>query len=418
MDLTLTQTEHALLNGAGSGAQKMAMEVLAAFSQAIGARALIEISGAHVDGCLYHGQSTQDFVDALLQGGGRVAVPTTLNVGSMDLIHPEIMTLPRAEQSAGARLMHSHQELGCIPTFTCAPYQTIFRPRFGDQIAWGESNAIVFANSVIGARTNRYGDFMDLCCAIAGRAPAYGLHLDENRHGEIHFRLRNFPTSLAPTDALYVAIGLIIGHASADCIPVIEGLPPPLNEDQLKALGAAAASAGAVGMFHAIGITPEADTVAVAFAGRIALQVIDIYPADVQRVLAQLSTVPDGTPLTAICLGTPHFSQQEWDLLLPLLHHYQPRATVPIYVNTSRETLAALTAAGQMTGTEAFGLIPVVDTCTYITSIIERMDGVVMTNSGKWAHYAPGNIGVEVAFGELKDCIASAAAGRIVRGAQ
>jgi predicted aconitase len=123
--------------------------------------------------------------------------------------------------------MKAHEELGCVPSFTCAPYQTAFRPAFGQQVAWGESNAIVFANSVIGARTNRYGDFIDLCCAMTGRAPAWGLHLDEPRRGEVLFTLTGFPPSLEATDSLYVAVGLIVGAASGERVPVIEGLPPP-----------------------------------------------------------------------------------------------------------------------------------------------------------------------------------------------
>lgn len=417
MAVTLTSDEAALLNGEGSGAQAFAMQVLTSYAAAVGAGSLIPITNAHVDGCLYHGQSSQDFIDALLAGQGRVAVPTTLNVGSMDLIHPEIMTMPLAAQSAPTRLMRTHVDLGCMPTFSCAPYHSLFRPKFGDQIAWGESNAIVFANSVIGARTNRYGDFIDLCCAITGRAPAYGLHLDENRLGKIHLVLTGFPTAVAPTDDLFVAVGLIVGRISDDLVPVIEGLPPPRDEDQLKALGAVAASSGAVGLFHAVGITPEAPDLSTALGGQPPQRVVHITPDDITAALNQLSTVPTGTPITAVCLGTPHFSLAEWRRTLAFLREHAPCKGIPIYINTARETLAVLQAEGALEGTEQFGLIPVVDTCTYITAIIERMNGVVMTNSGKWAHYAPGNIGVDVAFAELGDCIASAAVGHVVRGA-
>jgi predicted aconitase len=311
--------------------------------------------------------------------------------------------------------MAAHEELGCLPTFTCAPYQTLFRPAFGEQIAWGESNAIVFANSVIGARTNRYGDFIDLCCALTGRAPAWGLHLEENRRGGIVYRLTGFPDSLKPSDSLFVAVGLLIGAQSDELVPVVEGLPTPRDEDQLKALGAAAASTGAIGLFHAVGITPEAPTLAVALGGRPALRTVDITPDDVGMTLRHLSTVPDGAPISAVCLGTPHFSRQEWDWFLPMLRSAAPRAGIPIYVNTARATLAALEAERQLDGLDGYTLIPVVDTCTYITAILRRLDGPVMTNSGKWAHYAPGNIGVEVAFGEAEDCLASAAAGRVIR---
>lgn len=416
MTLRLTPADESMLRGDTSPADAFAMRILAAFAQAVGARSLLDITRAHVDGCLYHGQVSLDFVERLVAGGGRVRVPTTLNVGAVDLIHPELVRLSEREQAPARRLMQAHEELGCVPSFTCAPYQTSFRPSFGEQIAWGESNAIVFANSVIGARTNRYGDFIDLCCAVAGRAPAWGLHLDENRRGQLLFQLAGFPASQRPTDALFVAVGLIAGRESGDRVPVIDGLPPPRSEDQLKAFGAAAASSGSVALFHAVGITPEAPTLADAFGGRAPEATIAIRPVDVTRALRQLSTVPDGSAISAVCLGTPHFSRAEWDRFLPLLREIAPARGVPIYVSTARATLDELGAAGLLDGLDAFTLRIVTDTCTYLTPIVERIGGAVMTNSGKWAYYAPGNLGFEVAFGEMEDCVASAAAGRVVRG--
>jgi predicted aconitase len=412
MGVRLTSGDAALLAGSSGDGVGFAMQVLVAFADAVGAPSLLDISRAHIDGCLYHGEVNVDFVERLVAGGGRVRVPTTLNVGAIDLIHPEIVRMPEAERAPARRLMQAHEELGCLPSFTCAPYQTSNRPRFGEQIAWGESNAIVFANSVIGARTNRYGDFIDLCCALTGRAPAWGLHLDEPRRGRVLFRLTGFGASIEPTDSLFVAIGLIIGSRSGDRVPVVDGLPAPRSEDQLKALGAAAASSGAVGLFHAVGITPEAPTLADAFGGGAADETIDVSPADIARTLARLSTVPDGSPITAVCLGTPHFSREEWDRLIPLVRALGS-ARVPIYVNTGRATLQALERERALDGLDA--LVAVTDTCTYLTPILERLDGTVMTNSGKWAHYAPGNLGVQVAFGELEDCLASAAEGRVVR---
>jgi predicted aconitase len=413
--LTLSAADTAALHGDSGEGTAFAMQTLVAFAAAVGAPALIDISRAHIDGCLYHGQVSLDFVDRLVAGGAQVRVPTTLNVGAIDLIHPELIRLSPADQAPGIRLMRAHEALGCVPSFTCAPYQTRFRPAFGEQVAWGESNAIVFANSVIGARTNRYGDFIDLCCAVTGRAPAWGLHLDEPRAGQVLFRLRGFPSSLEPSDALFVAVGLLIGTLAAERIPVIEGLPQPRSEDQLKALGAAAASSGAVALFHAVGITPEAPTRSAAFHGREPAAVVDISPSDVTRTLAHLSTVRDRTPITAVCLGTPHFSRDEWERLLALLDGYTGTPRVPIYVNTGRATLTELERDGLLQASRARRLIVVTDTCTYLTPILEQLEGAVMTNSGKWAHYAPGNLGVGVAFGELEDCIASAFAGQVVR---
>lgn len=416
MQLRLTQDDRSLLEGEHGEAASFAMRLLVAFAESLGAPGLLDISGAHIDGCLYHGQVNLDFVERLVAGGGRVRVPTTLNVGAIDLIHPELIRLSTPEQAPARRLMRAHEELGCVPSFTCAPYQTQFRPRFGQQIAWGESNAIVFANSVIGARTNRYGDFIDLCCAMTGRAPAWGLHLDEGRLGQILFRLTGFPASLEASDSLYVGVGLLIGSEAGDRVPVIEGLPIPASEDPLKALGAAAASSGSVALFHAIGITPEAPTLKDAFGGRPPDTIIEVRPADVANTLARLSTVPEGTPLRAVCLGTPHFSIAEWNRLLSILPKPgTQRPRVPIYVNTDRNTRARLEQDTRFEVIRANGVVIVTDTCTYLTPILERLDGVVMTNSGKWAHYAPGNLGVNVAFGELEDCVASALAGRVVR---
>ncbi|MBV8474706.1 MAG: aconitase X catalytic domain-containing protein [Hyphomicrobiales bacterium] len=417
MPLRLTESDRALLAGEEGGAAAFAMTILVAFAEALGAESLIDIARAHIDGCLYHGQASLDFVERLIALKGRVRVPTTLNVGSLDLIHPELMALSAESQAPARRLMRAHVELGCRPSFTCAPYQSLDRPRFGEQIAWGESNAIVFANSVIGARTNRYGDFIDLCCAMTGRAPAWGLHLDANRKGEILFRLDGFANAPRPSDALFVAAGLIVGERSGEAIPVIDGLPTPRDEDQLKALGAAAASAGSVALFHAVGVTPEAATLADALRGDAPQRIETITPADVADALARLSSVPTGAAISAVCLGTPHFSQSEWARLFALLVEVEPRRGVPIYVNTARATLQRLDPAALRCARERYGLIPVVDTCTYVTAILRDLTGAVMTNSGKWAHYAPGNIGAKVAFGDLEDCVVSAAEGKVVRGA-
>ncbi len=416
--MLLTSDEQAMRDGGDGPAVAFAMDILLRFGEAVGAPRLIGISQAHIDGCLYHGQVSLDFVERLVEDEGRVRVPTTLNVGSMDLLHPELIGGPRAERQAGKRLMEAHLALNCEPSFTCAPYQTRFRPYFGEQVAWGESNAIVFANSVIGARTNRYGDFIDLCCAMTGRAPAFGLHLDEHRCGEVLFRLPELPIAWQGSDALYVAVGYLVGERSQGRVPVIEGLPPPPSEDQLKALGAVAASSGSVALFHAVGITPEAPTLRDALGGKSRPDaVIDLSLDDLRQALSKLSTAAPGTPISAVSLGTPHFSLNEFKVMAPLLENFHAAGGIDIYINTSRETYAALAAEGLRTRFEAAGIVILTDTCTYVTSMLRKLDGVVMTNSGKWAHYAPGNIGVGVAFGSLHDCLASAKAGRIVRSA-
>lgn len=410
MTLDLTADERAMRDGQRGDGVAFAMKLMVSFASAMGADRLIPISSAHIDGCLYHGQVNLDFVERLVATKTKVAVPTTLNVGSMDLIHPELFRGTDALRTAGTRLMHAHEELGCVSTFTCAPYQTLFRPRLGDQIAWAESNAIVFANSVIGARTNRYGDFLDLAAAVTGRAPRYGLHLKENRRARLVFKISE---PKGDGERLAIAMGDIIGTRAGNDIAAIVGLPQTTTEDDLKALGAVAASSGGVAMFHAVGLTPEARTLDEALQGHAPDATIIVTPDDIAASVARLSTVKTGTPLTAVSLGTPHFSLAEFERLMPLIRATPPR--LPVYVNTNRHTLQTLQQRGWDKELAGLGVTLVVDTCTYVTAIMRELDGAVMTNSGKWAWYAPGNLNVAVAFGTLAECIASASAGRFTR---
>jgi predicted aconitase len=410
--IVLELEDRALLGAEMGEAAALAMRLLLRFAEAVAATKFLSCTRAHVDGCLYHGQVSIDFVERFVALDGKVRVPTTLSVGSMDLIHPELFNGDDTLRRDGTRLMLAHETLGCIPSFTCAPYQTLFRPQFGEQIAWAESNAIVFANSVIGARTNRYGDFIDLACALTGRVPDYGLHRSENRRASVHIDIREVPDDL-PNDALAVAVGHAVGSMAGDAVPVITGLPNNLSEDDLKALGAIAASTGSVAMFHAVGLTPEARTLQDATQGLNVPLIATLDAPELRRVFGSLSTAPRGSTIVAVSLGTPHFSIAEFDRLMPLIRGRKLK--VDLYINTGRGVFAELQTLGWDRELQDQGITIVVDTCTYVTSIMRRLDGVVMTNSGKWAHYAPGNLGIDVIFGALEDCIASAIAGRAVR---
>jgi hypothetical protein len=339
-------------------------------------------------------------------------VPTTLNVGSIDLIHPELFRGTEEHAENGARLMRAHVELGCAPTFTCAPYQTAWRPRFGAQIAWGESNAIAFANSVIGARTNRYGDFIDLCCAMTGRAPAYGLHLSENRVARALVEIVSIPDDW-DSERLAVAVGYTVGRRCGALIPAIVGLPASISEDDLKALGAAAASSGAVALFHVVGRTPEAPDLETACGGLRPDLRVQLTAADLRKAARSLSNVADGTPLGAVSLGTPHFSLDQFVRLMPLLDGARP--LIDIFVNCSRATLEEIRKRGWQELLSDARVTLVADTCVYVSALMRADVGAVMTNSGKCAYYAPGNLGVGVAYGSLAECVASARVGKVVR---
>jgi predicted aconitase len=412
VDLDLSRFDRECLAGGRGAGAAFAMRLLARFADGVGARRFIAIEAAHVDGCLYVGRASLDFVERMLKLGGKVRVPTSLNVGSVDLIHPDLFRGPEEIGVSGARLMRAHVELGCAPTFTCAPYQTAYRPRFGAQIAWGESNAVVFANSVIGARTNRYADFIDLCCAMTGRAPEYGLHVTENRYARAIVEVASVPENWE-AERVCVAVGHIVGRRCADFVPAIVGLPADASEDDLKALGAAAASSGAVALFHAVGLTPEAPDLATATGGLDPELALRLTEDDLCEAARSLSGVADGAPLGAVALGTPHFSIREFARLMPLLEGPRPR--VDIWINCNRSTLAELRERGWEKRLEAARVTLVVDTCTYVSSLMRVGVGAVMTNSGKCAYYAPTNLGVDIAYGSLAECVASARVGKVVR---
>jgi len=305
-----------------------------------------------------------------------------------------------------------------VPTWSCAPYQGYLTPRFGQQIAWGESNAVVYANSVLGARTNRYADFMDVCAAIAGRVPNVGLHRTENRRGEVVVRLPEMGSSAWTSPAAWAALGYLIGEVVGTRIPVLEGLPSPAAGEQLKALGAAAASSGTLQMFHAVGITPEAPDVRTALHGCTAVETLVLTEKMLRDVWDRMSPVPAGERLDAVILGCPHFSYAEFASLTAGIReldapHVDP--DVQLLILTDSTSLALASRGGLADEVVRFGATIALDTCPFHSPIVADGARVVMTNSGKCAYYAPGELGASIAFGTLRDCIRSAASGVVTR---
>lgn len=407
----LSAGDRELLDGAGGEGTALAMRIVVRLAEAMGAPRLLDISAAHIDGCLYLGRATLDLVGRLAEGGAAVRVPTTLNVGSLDLLHPDLYRGGDETRALARELMDRYVALGCLPTWTCAPYQLPGRPGPGDQIAWAESNAIAFANSVLGARTNRYGDFIDIAAAVTGRVPDAGLHTDEGRRATLIVRVDGVGDASLHDPLVGAAFGIALGEVAGSRVAAIVGLPGDLPEDTLKAIAAAAASSGSVALFHVVGRTPEAPTLDAIAAGPDLPEVV--VDAERLRAARRALTTATGDRLAAVSVGTPHFSFAEFADLIPLLPD-RPFA-VPFYVSTGRDVLARVRDAGWEDALAAVGVTLVTDTCTYVTPILrEPVEGAVMTNSGKWAWYAPGNLGVDVAFGSLVECVASAAAGRIV----
>ncbi|RAZ87390.1 hypothetical protein DPM33_24900 [Mesorhizobium hawassense] len=411
MSLALSPQEQAI--AAGQDGAGMAMRIVAESARLLGAPRLIPIASTHIDGALYHGDSGTLFAERLVEGGAKVVVRSTLNVGALDLMGCSRIRLEEPQRGMARRMMEAYRKLGCEQSWTCAPYQAGHRPAQGSDVAWGESNAVVFCNSVLGARTNRYGDFLDIACAITGRAPDYGLHRPDNRRARLVFDVSNLSPSFLASEIAWPVLGSLYGREVGYAIGVVTGVAGHPGEDALKAFGAAAASSGAVGLFHIAGVTPEAPDVETILAEPEPEAVIRVTPQMAAKARAGLSTAASAKTIDAVAIGSPHLSSVEFDSLERLIAGR--RLAVPIYACTGRHALALLERDGGRKRLEARGVVIVTDTCVVVTPIMPDLgNGVLMTNSGKFAHYAPGNTGYSVLYASLADCVESAVLGRPV----
>jgi len=414
MALNLSPYDQSIVAGKQGPAAQLALNIVIRMAQVYGAAELLDISGAHIDSTVYIGEAGLEFAERLASLGAGVVVPTTLNVSGLDEHGWQEWAVPAEWAEKAHRQMLAYQSMGCIPTWTCAPYQTEWKPAYGQQVAWGESNAIVFANSVLGARTERYPDLLDICCAITGRVPAVGLHLTENRAGQLLFRLLDIPLEIQQEDIFYPVLGHLVGKIAQDRIPVIDGLNARPSEDQLKALGAAAASSGAVALFHIVGVTPEAPSLEIAFHGRLPERTIDINLPLLKQARQEL-TSSDSDTLHMVILGSPHFSLAEFRQLAPLLAGKHVHPNVRFQITSSRAMTLLAKQAGYLQALEDFGGKVTVDTCILTSPMLPDSVRMLMTNSAKYAYYAPGMLNTRVAFGSLDDCVRSAVEGRVIR---
>jgi hypothetical protein len=418
MSVKLSKTDQEMLEGRRGEGAGMAMRIVMRMAEVAAATELMDVTQAHIDGCGFLSDAGLEFAETLAAKGGKVCIPTTLNMGPLDLENWKRFGINKDFAAKAIRQAKAYTNMGCIPTWTCAPYQSYLTPRFGQQIAWGESNAICYANSVLGARTNRYGDYIDICAAITGRVPKCGLHLKENRKGQILLRLPEINAAISGENAFYAVLGHLVGCLVEDKIPVIQRLPSDPTSDQLKALCAAAASSGAVALFHAVGVTPEANSLEEAFQGEEPERIIDISLSDLRESRSELSTTKEGAKLDLVVLGCPHFSFDEFRELGEHVREMTEKGKtlhpdVRFVVFSSQTSYALLQRSDFLDALTDFGVEITLDTCVFHTPMISPDTRVVMTNSGKCAYYAPGELGVEVAFGSMAACVESAVNGYV-----
>ncbi|KAM5348949.1 hypothetical protein ACJ41O_008772 [Fusarium nematophilum] len=260
-NIELSDIDKAFLDGSHGKAARAAMRIILRMAHLQGARQLIDIAQVHIDGCVYTGPGSLAFAEKLRDWGGKILVPTSLNSISVDQRQWRAQGIESTFGEASERLAAAYTDMGARPTFTCAPYLLESAPKRGDQVAWAESNAVVYANSVLGARTMKYPDFLDISIALTGRAPQGGPHIEANRLASLCVKVPTIQDMKDIDDSFYPLLGYYIGGLAASRIPVIVGLDKLApSTDDLKAFGAAFATVASAPMFHMVGVTPEATT--------------------------------------------------------------------------------------------------------------------------------------------------------------
>lgn len=405
--LELTEHDRALLDGQHGKAAQVAMQIVLRMAELQGARRLVDVTQAHIDGCIYTGPASLRFAEQLVQWGANVRVPTTLNSISVDQRRWRELGIDPALGEPASALGDAYMAMGAQLSFTCAPYLLDSAPKAGEQIVWAESNAVVYANSVLGARTLKYPDYLDICIALTGRAPLIGCHLDAQRKARLQVEV---PALGELDDAFYPLLGYHIGALAGSRIPLVRGLEnrkPSL--DDLKAFGAAFATTSAAPLFHIAGITPEAIDPAQVLEGDVTLPVETIRLKDLLVSWRELNSARDSR-VDVVSLGNPHFSLSEFAHLARLCLGRHKHPDVVLAITCGRAVLEQAREAGHIAVIEAFGATLVTDTCWCMLGepVIPPGATTLMTNSGKYAHYAPGLVGRKVHFASLAECVDTA----------
>lgn len=403
--IALTALDQALLNGAHGKAAQVAMQIVLRMARLQGAEQLLDITQAHIDGCIYTGPASLRFAQQLVTWGAKVRVPTTLNSISVDQRRWRELGIDPALGVPASALGDAYMAMGAQLSFTCAPYLLDTAPVAGEQIVWAESNAVVYANSVLGARTLKYPDYLDICIALTGRAPLIGCHLDDQRKAALHI-------AVAPVgqldDAFYPLLGYHVGALAGSRIPLVSGLEHLAPDtDDLKAFGAAFATTSGAPLFHIAGVTPEALDPAQVLQGPV--PTITVSQADLLHSWQELNSATD-PEVTMVSLGNPHFSLTEFGRLAQLCQGQHKHPDVVMAITCGRAVLEQARNAGYLAPIEAFGATLVTDTCWCMLGepVIPPAAKTLMTNSGKFAHYAPGLVGRKVHFASLAECVHAA----------
>ncbi len=405
-EIHLSNSDKKMLAGDNGEAAKIAMEVLCLMAAAQNADKLIDVSRGHIDGCILAHDANLHFAEKMLDMGASVIIPTTINAISVDRENWKSQGVAPDLGGKASRLADAYVKMGAYPTFTCAPYLLDEKPSKGEVIGWSESNAVIYANSVIGARTQKHPDYLDLFIAMTGRTPNTGVYLEENRKPVCEIQVV-LPSNF--DDAIWPMIGWLAGHKSPNGIPVLNGLEDILiSNDDLKALCAAFGTTSAAPMIHIKGHTPESELQSAKDA-----KYTTIMPNDLLNLWQNFNNGNNKIDLVAI--GSPHASTSECLKFLELLEENNERVTVPTILTIGRETLSNLDHQGSLNKLSKLGVqvIPDICWCSITEPVFPPEAKSLLTNSGKYAHYGEGLTGRNVRFGSLSDCALAAMTGYV-----
>ena len=404
--MQLTDEERSMLqDDRGEGVRK-AMEIVVALGTIYGADDLVPVSHVQVSGVSYKnlGDAGLEFLREWAAQGARVRVPTTLNPAGMDLRHWRELGFPADFAAQQQAVLDAFTAMGIEATCTCTPYLVGYAPKLGDHIAWGESSAISFANSVLGARTNREGGPGALAAAIVGRTARYGLHLDENR-APTHLVDVRCPVR---SSSDWSALGYLVGKRVANGVPYLRGLDAAACDvTNLKALGAAMAASGAVALYHIEGVTPESN---------IKYQIPNTKEVSLESLdegYAALNT-SDSNSIDLVWIGCPHASLEEIEQIADRLDGKRARST--LWITAAHQVRDEAESRGLLARIEAAGGRIVSDTCLVVAPVEALGFRSMATNSGKGAFYGPSHAHLATHFGSLEQCLDAAIRGEWAAG--
>lgn len=403
--LALSETDRQMLDGDKGRALQIAMQSICTIALVHGAKQLMDISRAHIDGCIYASPANLRFAQTMQAMGGHVRVPTTMNAISVDYANWRKQGIETNFGTAASALADAYISMGALPTFTCAPYLAEDKPRQGETIGWSESNAVIYANSILGARTNKHPDFFDLFIAMTGRVPEVGVYCDNERQPLMEIAV-SLPAGV--DESVWPLIGWIAGNLACDKIPLLTGLARSAPDtDDLKALCAAFGTTSGAPMLHIEGVTPE--------SSRYLERDLPLHSIDLDDLIqAWQSFNAAHEPVDLVALGSPHLSVDECEKFAACMKGRQTSNELKVIMTVGKETLQQIHDSGVLVQLEQLGIQVVSDVCWCSISrpLFPSEAKVVMTNSAKYAHYGPALSGCQVVFGSLSDCAITATSGK------